>query len=127
MSSIFSYLLFGQDLSEVSGSQALQLASTVATFAGEGPDILELTRKSLGIDRLQIVMTPTGTAGEETLSLQVGKIVFPGFLVIIKQGADDSSPNIAIEVDLTHGFTFEAESEQQPAQGKFSLQWNLNY
>jgi hypothetical protein len=127
MSSIFSYLLFGQDLSEVSGIQALQLASTVATFAGEGPDILELTRKSLGIDRLQIVMTPTGTAGEETLSLQVGKIVFPGFLVIIKQGADDSSPNIAIEVDLTHGFTFEAESEQQPAQGKFSLQWNLNY
>ena len=126
VSGILSYLLFGQDLSDVSGIQALQLAGTIATFAGEGPDILELTRKSLGVDRLQVVMTPTAS-GEETIALQVGKIVFPGFLVSIKQGADDSSPNIAIEVDLTHGFTFEAESEQQPAQGKFSLLWNLNY
>jgi hypothetical protein len=127
MSGILSYLLFGQDLSEVSGIQALQLAGTIATFAGEGPDILEMTRKSLGVDRLQIVMTPSGAEGEETIALQVGKIVFPGFLVTIKQGADDSSPNIAIEVDLTHGFTFVAESEQQPEQGKFSILWNLNY
>ena len=127
MSGILSYLLFGKDLSEVSGIQALQLASTIATVAGEAPDILEMTRKSLGVDRLQIVLTPSATEGEETIALQIGKIIFPGFLVSIKQGAEDSSPNIAIEVDLTQGFTFEAESQQQPEQGKFSLKWNLNY
>ncbi len=127
MSGILSYLIFGKDLSEVSGIQALQLAGTIASVAGEGPDILEMVRKALGVDRLQIVLTPSGAEGGETLALEIGKIVFPGFTVFIRQGAEDSAPYIGIEVDLTHGFTFGAESIQQPEQGKFSLNWNLNY
>lgn len=129
LSGILSYLLFGKDLSEVNGLQALQLAGTVASVAGEGPDILEITRKSLGVDRLQIVMTPSssGEAGAETIALQVGKVLTPGLVITVRQGADDSSPNLGIEIDLTNGFTFEGESQQQPEQGKFSLKWNLNY
>lgn len=128
LSGILSYLLFGKDLSDVNGLQAIQLAGTVASVAGEGPDIMEITRKSLGVDRLQIVMTPSATGeGADTVSLQVGKILTPGLVLTIRQGADDSSPNIGIEVDLTHGFTFEGERQQQPEQGKFSLKWNLNY
>lgn len=128
LSSIVSYLIFGKDLSDVSGLQALQLAGTIASVAGEGPDILEMTRKSLGVDRLQIVMTPSSMdEGADTISLEVGKVIFPGFLVSIRQGAEDDSPNMRIEVDLTHGFTLGLESEQQPEQGKFSLNWNINY
>jgi len=131
LSAILSYLLFGRDLSDVTGLQALQLAGTIAAVAGEGPDILEMTRKSLGVDRLQIVMTPAksgeGYDGKETVALQVGKVLTPGLIVTIKQSADDSNPDIGIEVDLTHGFTFEAEHQQQPDQGKFSLKWNVNY
>jgi translocation and assembly module TamB len=131
LSSILSYLLFGKSLSDVTGLQALQLAGTVASVAGEGPDILEMTRKSLGVDRLQIVMTPTksgeGYEGKETISLQVGKVITPGVIVTIKQSAEDSNPDIGVEVDLTHGFVLEVESQQQPEQGKFSLKWNVNY
>jgi translocation and assembly module TamB len=128
LSTILSYLIFGKDLSDVSGLQALQLASTIASVAGEGPDILEMTRRSLGVDRLQIVMTPSSLEeGADTISLEIGKVIFPGFLVAVRQGAEDSSPNMAIEVDLTHGFTLGLESQQQLEQGKFSLNWNINY
>jgi len=128
LSRIISYLIFGKDLSDVSGLQALQLAGTITSMAGEGPDILEMTRKSLGVDRLQILMTPSSlNEGAETISLEVGKVIFPGFLVTIRQGAEDSSPDIGIEVDITHGFTLGFESQQQPEQGRFSLNWNLNY
>jgi hypothetical protein len=131
LSAILSHLLFGKDLSDVTGLQALQLAGTVASVAGEGPDILEITRKSLGVDRLQIVMTPTRTSegyeGKETITLEVGKVLTPGIILTVKQSANDSNPDIGIEVDLTQGFVLEVESQQQPEQGKFSLKWNVNY
>jgi len=131
LSAILSHLLFGKDLSDVTGLQALQLAGTVASVAGEGPDILEITRKSLGVDRLQIVMTPTrsseGYEGKETITLEVGKVLTPGIILTVKQSANDSNPDIGIEVDLTQGFVLEVESQQQPEQGKFSLKWNVNY
>ncbi len=131
LSAILSHLLFGKDLSDVTGLQALQLAGTVASVAGEGPDILEITRKSLGVDRLQIVMTPTksgdGYENKETIALQVGKVLTPGVVLTIRQSAYDSNPDIGVEVDLLHGFVLEVESQQQTEQGKFSLKWNVNY
>lgn len=131
LSAILSHLLFGKDLSDVTGLQALQLAGTVAAVAGEGPDILEITRKSLGVDRLQIVMTPTkageGYEGKETIALEIGKIITPGVILTIKQSASYSNPDIGVEADLLHGFVLEAQSQQQPEQGKFSLKWNVNY
>ncbi len=128
LSGILSYLLFGQDLSDIDGFQALQIASTVAALSGEGPDILESTRKSLGVDRLRIITTPSGDdEGNDTIALQVGKYVAKGVIVSLSQGTEDSSTNISIEVDIGAGFYFQAESEQQQEQGKFTLKWNRNY
>jgi len=124
--SILSYLLFGKDISEIDGFQAIQLASSVASIAGTSPDVLENTKKSLGIDRLRIVSKGNGEDGE-TVSVQVGKYVAKGVLVSFSQGADDSSTNVSIEVDLKNGFVFQAETEQQEEQGKFTLKWNTNY
>jgi len=124
--SILSYLLFGKDISEIDGFQAIQLASSVASIAGTSPDVLENTKKSLGIDRLRIVSKGNGDEGE-TVAVQVGKYVAKGVLVSFSQGADDSSTNVSIEVDLKHGFVFQAETEQQEEQGKFTLKWNTNY
>lgn len=125
LSGILSYLLFGQDLSEINSFQALQLASSAAMLAGEGADVLEGTRKSLGIDRFQIRSSPSDEG--ETLSIEVGKYIAKGVIVSFSQGADDSSSNISIEVDLTHGFIFQAETQQQEEQGKFSLKWHRAY
>jgi translocation and assembly module TamB len=88
--------------------------------------MLENTRRALGIDRLRIVSEPT-SEGEETISIQVGKYVAKGVLVSISQNAENSAPNISIEVDIGKGFFFQAETDQLQEQGKFGLKWNKNY
>lgn len=128
LSSILSHLLFGQDLSEISGFQALQLATSIASLAGEGADVMENTRRSLGVDRLQIVSAPGSEDGDDTVALQVGKYVAKGVIVTYTQGAEDSSGNISIEVEIKDNFVFQAETQQTPEQqGKFTLKWTLNY
>lgn len=128
LSSVLSYLLFGQDASEINSFQALQLVNSVASLAGESPDVLEKSRRALGIDRLQIVSVPSADAeDQETIAIQVGKYISEGVLVTFSQGAEDNGVNIGIEVDLKHGFSFVIETQQQQEQGKFSLRWSLNY
>jgi len=126
LSSILSYLLFGSDISEISALQAVTLASTAASLAGGRTDILEATRKKLGIDRLAVISSP-GSTGEEDFAVQIGKYVAKGVLISFSQGVEQGSTNIVIEVDLKHGFVFSAESIQQEEQGRFSLKWNRNF
>lgn len=126
LSSIMSYLLFGQNIGEITGFQALQLATSIASLAGQGPDIMESTRKALGVDRLRIIATPTEEGGE-TIALEVGTYVTEGVIVSLTQGAEDSSTNISVEVEIKDNFSFQAESQQQTEQGKFSLKWYVNY
>lgn len=126
LSSIIAYLLFGQEISEINGLQALQLATAVANIAGQSGDVLESTRRSLGIDRLRIIAEPD-SEGNETLSIQVGKYVAPGVIVFITQTTDETAPNISIEADIGAGFFFHAETDQVHEQGKFGIKWNRNY
>ncbi len=126
VSSILSYLIFGQDISEISPLQVAQIAATAASLSGQGPDIFSLTKKKLGIDRLAVIST-SSTEGEEVPALQVGKYLSKGILFSVSQGAAPSTSNVSVEVDLTHGFIFQAEALIQQEQGKFSLKWNKNY
>lgn len=126
LGSIMSHLLFGQDISEISGFDALQLAASLASLAGTGSDVMESTRKSLGVDRLRIVSDPTSSGGE-TAALQVGKYISKGVLVSFTQGAEQSNTNISVEVEIKGNFILQIESDQSQEQGKFTLKWNLNY
>ncbi len=126
LGSILSYLLFGQDISEIGGFQALQIAASLASLAGTGSDVMESARKSLGVDRLRVVTEPTEEGGE-TVALQVGKYISEGVLVSFTQGPDESSTNISVEIELKNNFVFQIESDQRQEQGKFTLKWNLNY
>jgi hypothetical protein len=120
-SSILSLILFNKDISEISPMQAIQLAQVIMSLSGSGgPDVLEAIRRSLGVDRLNIVEKD----GSDEISLQIGWYLTHGITVSLSQSA--SSSDITIEVDLKHGFTFEAETQNQE-EGKFSLKWNCNY
>ena len=128
MSTIMSYLLFGHEIAEINSFQALQLANSLASLAGEGPGVMESTRKALGVDRLEIVSVPTGDDDlSETIAVQVGKYVSEGVLVSFTQGAEDASTNISIEVEMKHGFILQLESDQRQEQGKFTLKWHRNF
>jgi|GEM_PF-4083866 len=125
-SSILSLLLFGEKIGEISGPQAIQLATLIASLAGDGPDILESTRKSLGIDRLKLISTPN-KEDLDALAVQVGKYITKGVLVTVTQGVGSDRSDVGVEVELSHGFYFQAESQQQLEQGKFTLKWNVSY
>ncbi len=127
MGTIMSYLLFGQEMSEINSFQALQLANSLASLAGEGPDVLEATRSSLGVDRLQIISVPGEIEGEDTIAVQVGKYVTEDVLISVSQGAEDPSTNITIEVELKGGLSFVLESQASQEQGKFTLKWTKTY
>ncbi len=127
MGSIISQLLFGQDLSEINTLQAVQIVNSLASFSPNSPNVLSNSRRSLGIDRLRVIATPTSDEGAQSIALQVGKYVTRGILVSVSQGFDAGSTNLSVEVDLTNGFVFQAESQQEQEQGKFTIKWNLNY
>lgn len=130
LGTIMSYLLFGHDLGEINSSQALKFAGALTSLAGEGPGILEQTKKSLGVDRIQIITVPSPSAeGGETIAVQVGKYVADGVLVSYSQGAENSSGNINIEVELQNNLSLILESDQSDnqQQGKFTLKWNKTY
>ncbi len=126
LGSIMSYLLFGQDVADISGLQALQLANSLASFAGDGPDVMESTRRSLGVDRLRVVTDPTEEGGQ-IVSIEVGKYVSQGVLITFKQSASDSTSDISVEIELKNNFIFQIESDQRQEQGIFTLKWRHNY
>jgi len=126
-SSIMALLIFGQDISELSGIQVLQLAAAMASFS-DSANILEATRRTLGIDRLLIKTTPaTEVDHPDQISVQVGKYITRGVLVSLSQGMDQGASNIIVEIDLKKGFVFQAETQQEEEQGKFTLKWSYNY
>ena len=131
LSSILSLLIFGEDISELTIFQTATLAATAASLSGQGSDIFQATRKTLGIDRLAVVHTPgkrqDDDSSTESSALQVGKYVVNGVLVTFSQGLEAGSSNVAVQIDLRKGFIFEAETIQQQEQGKFSIRWNYNY
>jgi autotransporter translocation and assembly factor TamB len=121
-STILSYILFNKDISDISPFQAIQIAQTIVTLSGgAGPDVLEKIRKSLGVDRLNIV---SGQNGSDQVSVQIGKYLTKGVMVTLSQGVDSSQ--VIVEVELKHGFLLQAESQNEE-EGKFSLKWNRNY
>jgi autotransporter translocation and assembly factor TamB len=120
-SSILSLILFNKDISEITALQAIQLAQVIVSLSGKGgPDVLEAIRKSIGIDRLNIV----GKDGTDEISVQIGWYLTHGVTVSLSQST--TSSDVTIEVDLKNGFIFQAETQNQE-EGKFSLKWNKNY
>ncbi len=120
-SSILAKILFNKDISDISPMQAIQLAQTIVTLSGgTGPDVIEKIRKSLGIDRLNIV----SASGSDDISLQIGKYITRGVMITLSQSADSSQ--VIVEVELSKGFIFQAETQEED-EGKFTLKWNKNY
>lgn len=120
-SSILARILFNKDITEISALQAIQIANVIVSMSGSnGPDVLEAIRRSIGVDSLRIIEKD----GTDEISVQVGWYLTHGVTISLAQSA--TSSDVIIEVDLKHGFIFQAETQNQE-EGKFSLKWNKNY
>ncbi len=119
-SAILSRILFNKDISDISQTEAIQLATTLMDLSGGAtPGVMEAIRKTLGIDRLTIV-----PSDQNEIALQIGKYLTKGVLVTLSQSA--TSTQVIVEVELKEGFVFQAETQEEQ-EGKFSLKWRRNY
>lgn len=119
-SAILSRILFNKDIGDISQTEAIQLAATLMDLSGGAtPSVMEMIRKTLGIDRLTIVPSE-----KNEIALQIGKYLTKGVMVTLSQSA--TSTQVIVEVELKKGFVFQAETQEEQ-EGKFSLKWRRNY
>jgi hypothetical protein len=127
-SSIMSLLIFGQQLSELSASQTVELSSLMGTQIDQSTLPKTDTVSSLGIDRFNVVKpSPTDPFATDQMAVQIGKYISKGTVISFSQGEEQGSTNVIVEVDLRKGFIFQAESQQEQEQGKFTLKYRYNY
>lgn len=124
-SSILAKVLFGKDISEITALQAIQLAQTIITLSGTGGmDVLETIRKSLGLDRFNIISAEKNEKNPDEIFVEIGKYIVKGVMITLTQGA--TSSKVTVEVELKNGFILQGETDQNQ-EGRFSLKWNYNY
>ena len=99
---VLAQLLFGRDLSSISPLQAVQLASAVATLAGNGGangGIVGNLREGLDLDDLDFVTSDDGTA-----AVRAGKYISDNVYTDVTVGSNGNS-EININIDIERNFT----------------------
>lgn len=82
----------------------VQIASALASLTGiQTQDPLDMARKKLGLDRLSIGGSSSGSP-----TLEAGRYVAPGVFVGVKQGTSATQTQAAVQVDVAKGFKVEA-------------------
>lgn len=121
-SSLLARILFSKDISEISAVQAIQLTQMLISLSGDSaPNILERIRKTLLIDRLNLVSSE-GDPGK--MLIQISKYLTKGVMLTLSQGTE--TQKVSMDVELNRGFMLQAEVGKEQ-KGKFSLKWKHNY
>ncbi|MGK9164789.1 translocation/assembly module TamB domain-containing protein [Inquilinus limosus] len=104
---VLARLLFGQATSELSPTQAIQLAQAAAELAGVGGGsggLLGGLQQSLGLDQLDF---NTDASGGSAIGL--GRYITKGVRVGVEQGIDAGSTRATVTIDVTDHIKGKAE------------------
>lgn len=108
---ILARLLFGKPAAQMTASEALSMAGAAlelsGTFGG-GPGVLGRVRRGLGVDRLSVDASADAPTSS---SVSAGKYLTPELYMSVKQAADGTAPDIAVEYELTDDITVTGEQE----------------
>ena len=97
---VLARLLFGQDISQISPFQALQLANAVATLAGRGGDgILGRLRQNFGLDEFDVQINDDGG-----VVARAGKYLSRNLYTEVQVGQDGTT-EIHLNLDVTDKLT----------------------
>ena len=99
---IVAHLLFRQDVKQLSPLQLASIAQALAAMGGVGGGLnpLGLVRRNLGLDRLSVGSTSSGTAGEQSTTVEAGRYVTRGVYVGVKQTLSGGTQT-QVQVDIT--------------------------
>jgi translocation and assembly module TamB len=131
---VLSQVLFGSSASQLSGGQAAELASAVASLAGGGGfDFLGRLRQFAGLDRLSVGQTaPTLVNGKlpansntNGTSVSGGKYVTDNVYVELTGGGREG-PSAAVEWRVLKNFSIISQVGTQ-GDAQLSIQWRKNF
>ena len=116
---VLSQLLFGRDLSSISGLQAAQLAAALASLSGNGPGRPRLGRNT-GLDELSLTFDESGTPG-----VRAGKYINEN--VYTEVGVDsEGKSSLSLNLDVTESLTVKGRVDSDSDSG-IGLFFQKNY
>lgn len=128
---IISRIMFGRASSDLGRFENLRLAAAVAElagFGGGGLNVLDVARKTLGVDVLRIGSRTTtdenGNSSEES-TLEAGKFIGEKLYLGVAQGMKPDSTAVIIELQLTPRSKAQLRTEQENTSA--GLRWKINY
>ncbi|GER03889.1 hypothetical protein JCM17846_15710 [Iodidimonas nitroreducens] len=121
---ILARLLFGEQVSDLTPLEAMQLASALASLSGGGGlDVIGAARSTLGLDRLNIDMGGEDTAGTR---LTGGKYLTDDIYLEISTETGTGITTGTIEWALTRNLGVRSEMSSSK-DNSVSLRWSWSY
>jgi translocation and assembly module TamB len=106
---ILAHLLFNSSMSQLTPLQIASIAQGVASLSGAGGgfDPLGMVRKTLGIDRLSVSNSNSGTTNSTSnTTVEAGKYVAEGVYVGTRQGMSGGT-QARVQIDITRTLKFD--------------------
>ena len=128
---IISRIMFGRASSDLGRFENLRLAAAVAElagFGGDGLNVLDVARKTLGVDVLRVSSRTTsdeeGNNSEES-TLEAGKFIGEKLYLGVAQGMKPDSTAVIIELQMTPHSKAQIRTEQENTSA--GVRWKINY
>ncbi len=121
---VLSRILFGQDPTNISAFQAVQLAQTLRRFSGKGGggiDLLGKVRDVTGLDDIRVE-----GVGTENATVGAGKYITDKVYVEVEQGAGENSGAASVEIEVTPRITLESKTSQN-GDSDVGVFWEWDY
>lgn len=128
---ILSWILFNQDVNELTPFQACRLANVLVQLSGKyaGPNVFNNIKEGLGIDVFDITNCDIDSAD---LTFQVGKYISQGTFVGVSKSLSGDFDSVLIQTRLYRDFFLEADyggslNGLTPNGGKLIFKWYKTY
>ena len=125
---VLSYLLFRRSVKEIGPFQIASIAASLAELTGIGGDgggnPLGSVRSGLGLDRLNVGGSSTGTGA----TFEAGKYVANGVYLGAKQGtSSDTGTGATLQIDITKGLKLETDVGTGKGGNQVGLTYQFEY
>ncbi len=123
---LLARILFNKGVGELSATEGVQLANTLAQLSGNGfgvsgAGILDRVQQSLGLDVLRIDSAQSGAT-----TVSAGKYIEKRVYVGVEQGALASDSSVKVEITVTPQISVDTRIGQN-ASGDVGINWKWDY
>jgi translocation and assembly module TamB len=122
---VLARLLFNRNLTDITPLQALKLANAMRAMTGRGSalDVMDRTRRVLGVERLELREAEEGKGG---VAVGAGKYLTEDIYVDVEKGVGSSAGKISVQVEVTPNITLESQIGSDANTG-VGVNWRYNY